>query len=208
MTPAAHYVMGGVATDLHGRTTLPGLYAAGEAAGNGVHGANRLASNSLLEGLVFGARAAEAMEGDAHPAPGRRRGARRRRRRRTRRARQAAAGGATICAGLAWRCLGLERDRAAWAAPRVPRRAASGSHPAAREPRRGRGLATSSTWPWAMARSALFREESRGGHYPLRLPVDRRRALPGPHLARRPRACGSSPSSSRCGPGGADAEAA
>jgi L-aspartate oxidase len=53
--------MGGVATDLHGATTLRGLYAAGEVASTGVHGANRLASNSLLEGLVFGARAAAAM---------------------------------------------------------------------------------------------------------------------------------------------------
>ena len=59
--PAAHYLMGGIRTDLDGRTSLPGLYAAGEAACTGVHGANRLASNSLLEGLVFGARAAEAM---------------------------------------------------------------------------------------------------------------------------------------------------
>jgi L-aspartate oxidase len=62
--PAAHYLMGGIRADLDGRTTLPGLYAAGEAACTGVHGANRLASNSLLEGLVFGARAAEAMLGD------------------------------------------------------------------------------------------------------------------------------------------------
>src|SRR5579871_388128 len=59
--PAAHYAMGGVRTDLGGRASLPGLYAAGEAAATGVHGANRLASNSLLEGLVFGARAGKSM---------------------------------------------------------------------------------------------------------------------------------------------------
>jgi L-aspartate oxidase len=66
--PAAHYMMGGIKTDLNGRTSLPGLYAAGEAACTGVHGANRLASNSLLEGMVFGARAAEAMLGDDLPS--------------------------------------------------------------------------------------------------------------------------------------------
>ena len=60
VSPAAHYWMGGVSTDLWGRTSVPGLYAAGEVACTGAQGANRLASNSLLEGLVFGRRAVEA----------------------------------------------------------------------------------------------------------------------------------------------------
>jgi L-aspartate oxidase len=70
--PAAHYLMGGVRTDVHGRTSLPGLYAAGEVACTGVHGANRLASNSLLEGLVFGALAAETMVAARGREPGER----------------------------------------------------------------------------------------------------------------------------------------
>ncbi len=65
ISPAAHFMIGGVKTDGWGRTSIPGLYAAGETAANGVHGANRLASNSLLEGLVFGARAGIAMIRDA-----------------------------------------------------------------------------------------------------------------------------------------------
>ncbi len=69
ITPAAHYFMGGVRTDLSGRTSLGGLYAAGEAASAGVHGANRLASNSLLEALVFGRRVAEAMSEASERTP-------------------------------------------------------------------------------------------------------------------------------------------
>ena len=77
VAPAAHYTMGGIATDLDGRSSLDGLFAVGECACNGLHGANRLASNSLAECFVFGRRAAVAAAdlpappGDPGPPPGR-----------------------------------------------------------------------------------------------------------------------------------------
>jgi L-aspartate oxidase len=68
VAPAAHYMVGGVRVDIDGRTTVPGLYASGEVAESGLHGANRLASNSLLEGLVFSRRIVRALDDEASPA--------------------------------------------------------------------------------------------------------------------------------------------
>ncbi len=103
VAPAAHYMMGGIATDLDGRSTLPGLYAVGECSCTGLHGANRLASNSLTECFVFGARAGRAAAAEADSAP----------RRRpiypspaSRRPAPAPASREAL-----WRCAGLERDR-------------------------------------------------------------------------------------------------
>ena len=67
VAPACHYASGGVATDLWGRSAVPGLYATGEVACSGVHGANRLASNSLLEGLVFSRRIAQVLPAELRP---------------------------------------------------------------------------------------------------------------------------------------------
>ena len=69
VAPAEHYLMGGIAVDMASRTSMPGLYACGETSCNGIHGKNRLASNSLLESLVFAALAADDIVFGCHPAP-------------------------------------------------------------------------------------------------------------------------------------------
>ncbi len=166
VTPAAHYVMGGVATDLEARTTLPGLYAAGEVAATGVHGANRLASNSLLEGLVFGARAASSMASDACPAPTEAPEPRA----------NASARRADVRARLrerAWTGLGVERDAAGLRGvlEYVDALAVADDAPAPdRAAVEDRNLALVMR---AMARCALAREESRGAHFRLDFPETR-----------------------------------
>ncbi len=160
VSPAAHYVMGGVATDIDGRTSIPGLYAAGEVACTGVHGANRLASNSLLEGLVFGARAADAMRQAA------RAGAIRRPRPRGAMPRGTAGGaipGADTVRDLMWRDVGLVRDAAGLAGAVAT---LDGWRQTLLAAGRDAGDPTGAlvTVAWLMARGALDRTESRGGH--------------------------------------------
>jgi len=175
--PAAHYMMGGVKTDLWGRTSLPGLYAAGETAATGVHGANRLASNSLLEGLVFGARAGQAMNKDAPagkrqpgalpgspaPLPGNSSAAQKE-------AAKNAAKPSPACAILQkirdvmWREVGIMRSGKELTdaikqlqAIELPKTEKPG--------REAHELRNLHTLALVMARSALAREESRGSHY-------------------------------------------
>ena len=162
--PAAHYLMGGVRTDVHGRTSLPGLYAAGEVACTGVHGANRLASNSLLEGLVFGARAAETMRGQAGN-----------------RLQGAGYRGAASDDGrgvgsdetgrvlrelqqLMWHNAGLLRDAEGLGAAREAIRAIEGENPVGFD-RPLVELRNLQTVAALIVRSALARHESRGAHY-------------------------------------------
>jgi L-aspartate oxidase len=163
--------MGGVETDEWGRTSVPGLYAAGEVACTGLHGANRLASNSLLEGLVFGARAALAMV----DAP---RGAALKPDRVRADGSWPTAtdhGGPSSIAisdqrsamasvrDLMWRSVGLFRTREGLAAAvDALERATVPSSPATAEQWRDRNLVTVAR---LVARAALRREESRGGHF-------------------------------------------
>jgi L-aspartate oxidase len=174
--PAAHYVMGGVRTDLDGRATIPGLYAAGEVACTGVHGANRLASNSLLEGLVFGARAALAMKkdretlgppdaGTLEPTDARTVGPSDRRT-----VEPVEPSDPWSVRDIMWRQVGLFRDAAILRGalevlePRY-READARVHAGARLDLEGWRAANVVTVAYLIARAALRREESRGAHY-------------------------------------------
>ncbi len=169
--PAAHYAMGGVRTDLDGKTSLPGLYAAGEVACTGVHGANRLASNSLLEGLVYGARAAQCMSEEP--------------------ALRAVARDTVVASrhvahsngnspdveaftrkvqSLMWQYVGVVRDGKGLRQV-VGELKAMQEHTSSSGDRRSQEAANILETGLLIARSALAREESRGAHYRLDYPL-------------------------------------
>lgn len=157
VAPAAHYLMGGVRTDIWGRTTVEGLYACGEVACTGVHGANRLASNSLMETVVFGKRVVEHLEsgagGSAKPNPAA-----------TPLERPAgAAPGHQAVQQMMWECAGIERDadglRAGLAQVESWK---PNAHPVGRDDHERRQMAVLAS---LMLTAALKRTESRGGHY-------------------------------------------
>lgn len=159
--PAAHYVMGGVETDVCGRTSIAGLFAAGEVACTGVHGANRLASNSLLEGLVFGARAAQAM--CEPPAAGALDNTRvhdcsDEANRRDRAAAPNAAGDEAAVQALMWRDVGLIRHGDELG-PAVSQLAVWSSK------------SDLALLGWLIAKAAWRREESRGAHFRADFPA-------------------------------------
>jgi L-aspartate oxidase len=165
--PAAHFCMGGVRTDLDGKTNVAGLYAAGEAACTGAHGANRLASNSLLEGLVYGARAGMAMRGELRPVE--RRGAQPR----------AAYSNGPVDAGMEEVIaqiqatleneVGIVRTRMGMqkAVKTLEEMAPKLAHPKTRRAHEASNLHLAGL---LVARSALAREESRGAHYRMEYP--------------------------------------
>lgn len=157
--PAAHYLMGGIMTDLHGRSLVPGLYAAGEAACTGVHGANRLASNSLLEGLVFGARVGEAMR-EEQGAPA----ASPCKQQQLRSSANAAAPVAAELRHAMWQHAGVVRNRQGLEQlqQQIPEWENSLGEVGNRESIETRNLLTVAS---LISRSALAREESRGAHF-------------------------------------------
>jgi len=161
--PAAHYAMGGVWTDLNGQTSLDRLFAAGEAACTGVHGANRLASNSLLEGVVFGARAGREMQHCAKEPflPGRER----------HEIRFPAASESEL-RQLAWDACGIVRDGTGLLSAVDWLRGLE--HAAKLKPSLADYDVRSIFQVAALiARCALAREESRGGHYRSDFPAPR-----------------------------------
>jgi L-aspartate oxidase len=168
VNPAAHYVMGGVETDLDGRTSVDALFAAGEVACTGVHGANRLASNSLLEGLVFGARAADAMTQPVHAA-GLRPGDIVTWPRDPRRPPTIEVPTADDVRGVMWRHCGLLREGRGMAQAITRLEAWYAVVGAARTSRAGDPefcrVSSIVTAGLLIARAARRREESRGGHF-------------------------------------------
>lgn len=161
--PAAHYAMGGVRTDLHARTNIERLYAAGEVACTGVHGANRLASNSLLEGVVFGARAADAMKShSARPVVVRPISA----------SQTFPPGDQLHYRNIAWNLAGLVRDKVGLerAIEELWEEKLSTKPDPDREDFERRNIQTVAS---LIARCALAREESRGGHYRSDFPEKR-----------------------------------
>ena len=175
VSPAAHFTMGGVKADLWGRTSVAGLYAAGETAATGVHGANRLASNSLLEGLVFGARAGIAMMKDAPgskknaghlpgvPAPKNWNNSSEKSAEKAK-AKPAASNGLTQLKELMWKCAGILRSGKELKTAIDALRSMGIPQPA-RNGRFDHELRNLYTLGSLIARSALTREESRGSHY-------------------------------------------
>jgi L-aspartate oxidase len=165
--PGAHFAMGGVKTDLEGKTSVAGLYAAGEVAATGVHGANRLPGNSLLESLVYGARAGKAMRNELRPAA------------KPAAQPQAAYSDGPVDAGveqiigqiedLMWNEVGIVRTRMGMqkAIKSLEEMAPKVAHPKTRRAYEAANLHTAGL---LVARSALAREESRGAHYRIDYP--------------------------------------